>query len=90
MDFRFFRHKPDQNSPQPQSFFAQRRPHPVIARGRRVAFVEDEVDNLQYGRQACVEIGASWNFKRNLRLSQRTFRADNSLRNGWLGWIRDA
>ena len=31
-----------------QRLLAQRRPHPVVARGRRVALVEDQVDDLEH------------------------------------------
>ena len=44
--FRFVRHQLGQDAPEPQRFIAERRPHPVVARGRRIAFVEDQVDDV--------------------------------------------
>ena len=41
-------------APEPQRVLAQRRAHPVVARGRRVPLVEDEVDDLEHRRQARV------------------------------------
>ena len=41
-----------QNAPQPQRIFAERRPHPILTDGRRVAtFVEDEIDYPKDRRQ---------------------------------------
>src|SRR3954471_21373942 len=37
---------------QPESVLAERGPYPVIAGRRRVAFVEDEVDHFEHGREA--------------------------------------
>ena len=41
-----------QHAAQAQRVLAQRRPHPVVAGGRRVALVEDQVDDLEHRRQA--------------------------------------
>ena len=40
-----------QHAPEAQRVLAQRRPHPVVAGGRRVALVEDQVDDLEHRRQ---------------------------------------
>src|SRR5256884_2708496 len=41
-----------EDAAQTQRLLAQRGPHPVLARGRRVAFVEDEVDDLEHRYKA--------------------------------------
>ena len=45
-------HQPGEHAAQAQRLLAQRGPHPVVARRRRVALVEDQVDHLQHRRQA--------------------------------------
>ena len=40
-----------EDAPEPQRLLAQRRSHPVVAGGRRVALVEDEVDDLEHRGQ---------------------------------------
>ena len=47
VDLGLVRRELGQHPAQPDRLVAQVRPHPVIARGRRVALVEDEVDHLQ-------------------------------------------
>ena len=44
--------KLSQDAAQAERVLAQRRPHPVVARGRRVALVEDQVDHLEHRREA--------------------------------------
>ena len=46
------RHQPCQHPPEAQRFLAQLRPHPVVAGRRRVALVEDEVDDLEHRSEA--------------------------------------
>ena len=50
-----------------QRVLAQRRAHPVVAGGRRVALVEDEVDDLEHRRQPRRELGAARHLERHLR-----------------------
>ena len=49
--------EPGEDASEPQRFFAQRRPGPVVARGGRVAFVEDQVDHLEHRREARGQFG---------------------------------
>jgi len=44
-------HEGRENAPQPQRIFAKLGPHPVVARGGGIAFVEDEVDDLEHRRE---------------------------------------
>ena len=41
------RHQLGQDAPEPEGILAQCGTHPVLASGRRVAFVEHEVDDLE-------------------------------------------
>ena len=41
-----------EDAAEPQRVLAQRRAHPVVAGGRRVALVEDQVDDLEHRRRA--------------------------------------
>ena len=52
MHFRFVRHQAREDAPQTQRVFAERRPHPVVTRCRRVALVEDQVNHFEHGRQS--------------------------------------
>ena len=48
MHFRFLGHHLRQDAPQAQGVLAQRRAQPIVAGGRRVALVEDQVDDRQH------------------------------------------
>ena len=59
--------------------------HPVVAGGRRIALVEDEVDDLEHRGQARGELGAARNLERHVRLGERALRSDDALRDRRLG-----
>ncbi len=63
--FRLLRSEFGQDAPQPQRIFAERRPHPVIAGGRGVTFVEDQVDDLKHRRKARGKFGSARDLKGN-------------------------
>src|SRR2546428_1435915 len=84
MNFRLVRNKTRENSAEAERIFAERRAHPVFAGGGGVAFVEDEVDHFENGRQTRSKIRPAWDLKGNARLSQRAFGADDALGNGRL------
>jgi len=52
VDLRLARDELGQDSAQTERLLAERRSHPVLARGRRVALVEDQVDHLEDRCQA--------------------------------------
>ena len=56
-----------QDPPQPQRLVAQRRPHPVLARGGGVALVEDEVDHLQHRGQPRRQLVPARHLERHAR-----------------------
>ena len=58
------RRQPGQDAPEPQRVLAQRGPHPVVAGGRRVALVEDQVDDLEHRRQPRRELVAGRDLER--------------------------
>src|SRR5262249_34211075 len=64
---------------------AERGAHPVVASGRGVALVEDQVDDLEHRRQPGREIGAARDLERNALLRERALRADDALRDRRLG-----
>ena len=77
-------HQLGQDAAEPQRVLAQRRPHPVVAGGRRVALVEDEVDHLEHRREPPAELGAARDLERHVRLGQRPLGAHDALRDGRL------
>ena len=48
MGFGFLRREPRQHAAHAQRIVAELRPQPFVAAGGRVAFVEDEIDDLQH------------------------------------------
>ena len=68
-----------------QRVLAQRRPHPVVARGRGVALVEDQVNDFQHRRQPRRQLVAARHLERHLRLGERALGADDALRDRRLG-----
>ena len=73
-----------QDTPETQRVFAERRPHPVVTGGRRVAFVEDEVDDLEHRRQTGGEFGAAGDLEGHARFGEGSLGADDSLGDGRL------
>ena len=65
VDFRLLRRELGENSAQPQRVLAEGRPHPVVARGRGVALVEDEVDDLEHRRQTLGALGPTRHLEGN-------------------------
>src|SRR5581483_7046675 len=80
VDFRLLRHKLSQNSAQAEGFLAERGTHPVIASSGCVAFIKDQIDDGEYGREAGRTVAAAWQLERNLFLGQRALGAHDTLR----------
>src|SRR5258707_14014091 len=85
MDLRIVWTELGQNTPETQRIFAEGRAHPVLAGRGRVAFVEDEIDSLQYGRQTGGKIGPAGDFKGNARLGEGALGPDDALGDSRLG-----
>ncbi len=84
MNLRFLRSQLGQDSPETERILAKRGPHPVIAGGRRISFVEDQIDNFENRGQAGGELNSARNLERDVRLSQSSLGPDDSLGDGWL------
>ena len=78
-DLRLLRHELGQDAAEPQRLLAQRGPHPVVAGGRRVALVEDEVDDLEHRRQPAGAIVPARDLERHARLGQGPLGAHDAL-----------
>ena len=76
----FARRQRGQHAAQPQRFLAQRRPHPIIAAGGRIAFVEHQVDHAQHAGQAFLQRVAAGHFERHVGFGQRALGAHDALR----------
>jgi len=71
--------EPGKDAAEPHRLLAELRPRPVLAGGRRIAFVEDGVDDLEDRGEALGALVAAWDFEGNLGLGQHAFRADDAL-----------
>ena len=78
----FHRRQPRQHPPQPLRIVAERRPHPVVAGGRRVAFVEDQVDHLEHRGEPHGQLRPARHFVRHLLVGERALGADDALLDG--------
>ncbi len=67
-----------------QRFLAQLRPHPVVAGRRRIAFVEDQVDDLQHRGEARRQFLAARRLEADIGLGQRALGAHDALGHGRL------
>ena len=85
VDLGLLRSQPGQDASQAQRVFAERGPHPVFARRRGVALIEDEVDDLEHRRQTRGALGAARNLEGNALLGERPLGADDALSDGRLG-----
>ena len=85
MHLRLVWRQPGQHAAQPLGVFAERRPHPVVTRRRRIALVEDQVDHFQHRREANVQFGPARHFVGDLPVRQRALGADDALLDGGLG-----
>ena len=84
MHLRLRREQLREDAAEPERLLDQLRPDPVVARGRRIALVEDEVDHLEHGGQAVGEPVALGDFERHPRRREVRFRADDALGDGRL------
>ncbi len=77
--------EPGQDAAEPERVIAERRPHPVVASRRRVALVEDEVDDLEHRRETSGPVGAARNLEGHARLGERALGPDDALGDRRLG-----
>src|SRR6266481_3536887 len=79
MDLRLVRSELRQDTPETKRILAEGRAHPVLAGGGRVAFVEDEADDLQHGRQTGGKIRSARDLEGNARLAEGSLGPNDAL-----------
>src|SRR5260370_10061936 len=84
MDLRIVWNEVGQDTPEAKRVVAKGGAHAVLAGRGRVAFVEDEIDHLQHGRQTSSKIGPAGDLKRNARLGEGALGPDDALGDGRL------
>src|SRR5438105_3277953 len=84
VNLRLLRYELGQDAPETQRVLAERGPHPVLAGGRRVAFVEDQVDDLEHRRETGGELVCPGDFEGDARRGEGAFGPDDSLGDGRL------
>src|SRR5258708_1350455 len=82
MDLRILRSEFGKDAAEAKRFFAKGGTHPIIACGGRIAFVEDEIDDVEHGGNARSEFRSSRNFEGNVLLGQCALGADDTLPDG--------
>jgi hypothetical protein len=82
---RLFRNELGQDAAQTERILAERGPHPVVSRGRRVAFVEHEVDDFEHRRQAGGAPFPARDLEGDARFGQGPLGPDDPLGDGRLG-----
>src|SRR5262249_45901829 len=83
MNFGFFGREFGEHAPEAQSVIAEVGPHPIASRSCRVAFVENQVDDFENRRKARGPFFFFGHFERDFCIGERTFGADNALRDCW-------
>ena len=73
-------HQPGQHAAEPLRLQAQARPDKVVARRGRIAFIENEVDDLEHRGQPRRPFGAARHLEGQSGLCDRLLRADDTLR----------
>ena len=84
VDLRLLGHQPGQDAAQAQRLLAQRRPHPVVAGRRRVALVEDQVDDFQHRGEAFREFGPARHLEGDVLVGQGPLGPHDALGDGRL------
>ena len=85
VDLRLGRGELRQHPTEAERLVAQAGPHPVVARGRRVALVEDEIDHLEDRCEPDGKGVRARDLERHVGLGQRSLRANDPLGDGRLG-----
>src|SRR5438552_38396 len=79
MDFRLGRNELSQDAAQTERVFAERRSDPTRPRGRGIALIEDEVNNLEDRGEARHALGPARDLEPDVRLGEGPLRADDAL-----------
>src|SRR5262249_30683294 len=73
-----------EDADEPQRLLTELRPHPVVAGGRRIALVEDEIDDRQHRGETGGKLLAARHLERHARLAQGALSAHDALLDGRL------
>src|SRR5438067_767594 len=84
VDLGLLRNELSQDAAETQRLLAERRSNPVVTGGRRVALVEDQVDDLEHRRQTGGEFGPARDLERDARLAKGPLRPHDALGDGRL------
>src|SRR2546428_283739 len=84
MDLRLLRSELGQDATETERILAERRPDPVVTSGRRVALVENEVDDLEHRRQTGGQLFPPGDLEWDARLGEGPLGPNDSLGDGWL------
>ena len=79
MNLGFVRCELSEDAAQPDRVLAQCRSDPVLTLGRRIAFVEDQVDDLEYRGEAQRAVRTGRDLESDVRLGESPLRADDAL-----------
>ena len=79
MDLRLLRNELRQDAAETQRILAKRRSHPVVASGRRVSFIENQVDDLEHRRQTSGELVSARNLEGDVGLGESPLGPDDAL-----------
>src|SRR6266480_1326235 len=82
MDLGFLRGEARQDAAEAERVLAEARAHKVVASRRRIALVEDKIDDLEHRGQPRVELRPGGHLEGNARLGERAFRTNDALRDG--------
>ncbi len=85
MGLRLLRHELGQNTSESQCVLAERRPHPVVTGRRRVALVEDQINDFQDRGESCGELCSPGNLERYVFLGERPLGPHDPLGDRRLG-----
>jgi drug/metabolite transporter (DMT)-like permease len=69
-----------------QRLVAERGPHPVVTRGRRVPLIEDQINHFEYRSQPLRPLRRWWDLERDAAVRQGPLGPDDPLRHGRLGY----
>ena len=81
MHLRLGRRELGEDAAQSQRIFAQRRPYPICAGSRRIAFIEDQVDDLENRAEPRRKLGSARHCKGHVRRRERPLGAHDALLN---------
>ena len=84
MDLRLVRNELGQDTAETQRVLAERGSHEVVTGGRRVALVEDQIDDPEHRRQPDAELFGAGDLEWDVRLGQRALCPDDALSDGRL------